>query len=75
MGDLTVKSLREKFPTHYLPLGEAAAYSCSHPQTLRKAFKLKELGGFRRGRRVYFKLEDLDRWMKTFEQRPSRHNR
>ena len=76
MADATLKTICEAYPQrqHYLPLKEAAAYAYCHPQTLRKAFRLKELGGFRRGRGLFFRTQDLDKWMGRYEQRARRCN-
>ena len=49
---------------------EAARYCGHHPQTLRDAVNLKELGCCRRGRtgRMYFRLSHLNKWLAGMEQ-------
>ncbi len=61
-----------------VPLARAAELAGVHPQTLRKAVRLRELDSvkFRRAGstrpRVYIRLSALDRWLKANTERASR---
>lgn len=64
----TLDDARREFPlpVRYRSVKESASYVGCHVQTLRRAFRNGEIDGFRRGRSIVFRTEDLDKWMARF---------
>ena len=64
----TIQQLSKQYPelVRYRSLKESSAYLGCHVQTLRRAFRDGLVDGFKRGRLIMFRTEDLDKWMNRY---------